>query len=77
MISLHTIGQVIRAVFNRHLDADMSDCAYWQYQRNGGPRATCTGGCYEGPACITNEPINGWPSTRGLIGRIRWALGGE
>lgn len=74
----HKTTQLFRAVLGMHLDGDRSACAYWQYQCNGGPMATCSGGCYEEPRCITETPIGGWPSERGPWYRIMWAWrGGE
>lgn len=68
---VHTTVQLIRAVFNLHLDGDMSTCQYFQ------GKGTCTYGCHEEPSCITDAPIGGWPSRRNLYGRINWVLRGE
>lgn len=44
---------------------DYGHCAYYRYAVGRGPRATCSFGCHEEPACVTEEPERGWPSWRG------------
>lgn len=35
---------------------DLSSCDYFQ------GKGICTHGCWEEPACMTDEPLEGWPS---------------
>ncbi|MFD9734373.1 hypothetical protein [Umezawaea sp. NPDC059074] len=48
------------------MEEDLSGCAYWLFVNGKGPRASCSNGCWQEPACITDEPIDGWPSQRKL-----------
>ena len=48
-------------------DPDLSGCAYYRrYHRmpDANPEAACSYSCGDEPACITNEPIGGWPGAR-------------
>lgn len=40
----------------------LASCPYYVYLTQGGERGTCTFGCREEPACITDEPEGGWPA---------------
>lgn len=70
--------ELVRAVFNRPLSGDLgSSCNYYQSMLRGDRPALCSHGCYDEPRCITNTPMEGWPSERKLIGRIKWVLNRE
>jgi len=68
-------GDIPRAVLNRPLPGDLSFCDYY---RGVG---VCDGseGCASAgePRCVTEQPVGGWPSERGLWGRLRWLVTGE
>lgn len=41
---------------------DLGTCPYYAYFRGQGPPAICGRGCWEEPRCVTEEPLDGWPS---------------
>lgn len=48
-------------------DWDYGHCPYYaRYYGLAGsdPQAICSYGCQEEPACVTDEPSEGWPSRR-------------
>jgi len=52
-------------------DPDYGTCPYFQsaflkQPLPEGVQPVCQSGCWEEPVCVTNEPLEGWPSTRGL-----------
>ena len=51
----------------RSKEPDLSSCPYyqnrWLRDRPELP-GTCTRGCCQEPACVTDQPLNGWPSER-------------
>ena len=44
------------------MPTDRGNCPYYLYTRFGEPFGTCNSGCWEEPACETDEPQEGWPS---------------
>jgi hypothetical protein len=57
-------------------DLDYGNCPYYDRYYNlprADPFAICGYGCREEPACITDEPSDGWPSQREPSNWIRTA----
>lgn len=52
-------------------EPDLSGCPYYALFHGlpgHDPHAVCDRGCYSEPACITDEPREGWPSVRARKG---------
>jgi hypothetical protein len=45
-------------------ELDLSDCPYYRSWLDGIGDGKCNRGCYDEPSCITDEPTEGWPSSR-------------
>lgn len=46
---------------------DLATCAYYRRANKlpgYDPEGTCSFGCVDEPACLTEEPMDGWPSVR-------------
>lgn len=51
-------------------EADLSDCPYYQnrWLRNRPELpGKCLRGCWDEPSCVTDEPLDGWPSERAAL----------
>lgn len=68
-------ADTLRAIFNRHLAGDLSDCDYFCGTGTCSAGASC--GYFGEPSCMTDRPLDGWPSERNLVGRLRWVWKGE
>lgn len=56
-------------------DPDYGTCPYFQSVYLArllpqGVKPVCQSGCIEEPVCVTNEPLEGWPSSQGRRGAM-------
>lgn len=57
---------VVRVFVEEPGPIDLSDCSYYKRYCGvlGYESATCSYGCREEPACVTDQPRFGWPAER-------------